>query len=343
MNQRLKYQIAGKMVSLGIDAAFRFVNRQKLLVVMYHGVTRQIYDPPIWTQLPVEVFRKQLEFLQKHYAWVTLDDAVRAIQGQGKLPRSAALITFDDGLKNNYDVAFPVLSELGVPATVFLTVNLIGTAQLLWFDELYFLLRQGYEKKMDASFFHEQVRGDFLGGELWDAYCKIVSMLKQCGEKARDEYLRKFKELIPLDTISLQQDFGLLDWHQVGIMHDSGLLSFGVHTASHRILSELSPFEWEEEILTPRRRLEEFIGRPVLSFCYPNGRAGIDFDRKHLQYIRKSGYACAFTTENRLFLPGTDDPMTIGRVPAGNDSTSWPSLFRLNSSGCFTSLRGRKG
>jgi len=338
----LKRNYARGLICIGMDAVFRFINRRKLLVVMYHGITRRDYEPPIWTQLPVNTFREQLECLRQWYVFVTLDDVVAAVRGERELPPSAALITFDDGLKNNFDVAFPVLCELGIPATIFLTVDLIGTEKILWFDELYFLLRQGYDNKVDAAFLDAKVRSDFIDGKIWDVYCAMVEMLKRCGEKERTACLKNLQERIFLNTLSLQDDFGLLNWEQVCIMRDSGLVSFGVHTASHRILSQLPPSEREEEIAMPRRKLEEFIGTPVLSFCFPNGKPGIDFNNEHLQYIRHCGYVCAFTTENRLFLSGVDDPMTIGRIPAGNDATSLLTLFRLNSSGCFTSFKRRK-
>ncbi len=339
MNQMLKQVFTRGLVSLGINAVFRQINRRKLLVVMYHGVTRNSFDPPVWTQIPEKTFRDHMGYLRKHYVFVTLDDVVSAVRRDLELPPRAALITFDDGLRNNYHVAFPILLELGIPAAIFLTVSYIGSESLLWFDELYFLLKRGYENKVDLSVFHEEIRERMAAGKIWEAYSADVEMLKRCGENSRASYLDKLREKISLDTLPLLEDFGLLDWDQVYVMHDSRLVAFGTHTATHRILTELSPTEWEEEIAAPRRTLEGFLGVPVKSFCFPNGRSGIDFCAEHLRFIRKSGYECAFTTENSLFTPMCSDPFAIGRIPAGNDATSSKLVFSLNCSGCYTTLR----
>jgi peptidoglycan/xylan/chitin deacetylase (PgdA/CDA1 family) len=124
--RQLKHTIVSVANSCGVDRLFRHINRKKLLVVMYHGVTSNDYAPPIWTQLPLKTFRQQIEYLCGHYVPVSLTEVTGATRGVSTLPDHAVLITFDDGLRNNYSVAFPVLRELSVPAAIFLTIDYIG-------------------------------------------------------------------------------------------------------------------------------------------------------------------------------------------------------------------------
>lgn len=336
----LKQAVMQTAVLLGVARFFRFINRKKLLVVMYHGITAHRHSVPIWTQLPLEQFRGQLEFLCSHYQPVTLEQVTAAGNGEQALPERAVLITFDDGLNNNYSCAFPILQQLGVPATIFLTVDLIGSSQLLWFDELFFLLQQADAEGIIPKLDNPEAAALLQANQLWAAYGLIVEDLKRSGTTHRTETMERLRTEIHLDHAGLLEDFGLLTWDQVRTMHNSGLVSFGVHTATHRILTELADAEWHQEIISPKQVLEQELNSKVTAFCFPNGRPGDDFTTTHLARLRKAGYCCGFTTEHALFDWPTEDYMSISRIPAGNDATSDPACFSLNASGAVPFIKG---
>lgn len=339
LKQHLKTEMIGLLAGCRVDHLFRYLNRHKLLVVMYHGVTCREYAPPVWTQLPVSVFRRQLEFLRDHYQIVTLAEVIAALGGKGILPERAALITFDDGMKNNYTVAFPVLKELGIPASIFLTVGLVGQKELLWFDELYLLIQEGGRRDIPLPLLGGCAAEHYIKGKFWEAYVDCVESAKRIGDAARADFLEGLRTKVPIDREPWLEDFGLLDWDEVIEMERSGLVSFGVHTATHRILSELEDSELAGEVLAPRELLTLRTGNEAASFCFPNGRPGADFHPRHQDFLRNSGYRCAFTTENALFDWRTGEPMGVGRVPAGSDGGSEPSYFSLNTSGALEFVR----
>lgn len=331
----LKQTIIQTADMIGIDRFFRYINRKKLLVVMYHGVTRNNYDPPVWTQLPLKSFRSQMEFLRSHYLPIALQDVTAAIRGERALPERAVLVTFDDGLSNNYSCAFPVLQRLGIPAAIFLTVGLIGSQKVLWFDELLFLLQKAMTQGINPELDNPEAELLFQKGQLWQTYQLTVEGLKRAGATERARVMERLRAEIPLDHKELLEDFGMLTWPEIRSMQRSGLIEFGVHTATHRILTELADDEWYHEIIAPRTTLEKELQKEVTAFCFPNGRPGSDFSAAHLTALRNSGYSCSFTTENALFDCSVGDHMTISRVPAGNDGTSDPAYFALNASGAL--------
>ncbi len=306
---------------------------------MYHGVTTTGYTPAIWTQLPLATFRQQLLFLKKQYAPVSLHEVIEAIRGGTPLPEQAVLITFDDGLKNNYSVAFPVLHELNVPAAIFLTVDLIGTDEILWFDELYFLLQESIVQGINPDLPDATARIMVQNRQLWEAYLIIVETMKRAGLERRVQQMASLRAAVPLDRQKLIPDFGLLNWSQIDAMQRTGLVEFGVHTATHRILTGLTDEEWAEEIVIPKQTLEKELNAEAAAFCFPNGKPLIDFRPDQPGSLRKAGYECAFTTENALFNWAGGDTMAISRVPAGNDATSDPSYFKLNASGALHFIR----
>ena len=332
MKNTVKKILTTASVAIGVDALFRYLNRDKLLVVMYHAVTRNSYNPPVWTHLPLDTFRQQLRFLKNHYTIVSIDQVLDALDGKSTLPPHAALITFDDGYKNNFDIAFPVLQELEIPATIFLTVDKIGSAHPLWFDEIHLLLHAKNCTGNDLPFVNERAADLFSSGYTWDAYCVTVEALKHSGEDARESYLQKLRKVAKTNDDKRYEDFCLLGWDDVFKMRDSGLVYFGVHTATHRILTDLAKDEWEQEIHAPRIKMEKLLGLPVRTFCYPNGRPGIDFHDDHISYMMACGYSCSFTTKSGLFSFSNNDCMQIARIPAANDIRSEFSFFRLMQS-----------
>lgn len=326
---------------IGIDAVFRYINKSKVLVVMYHGITEHKYEPAVWTQLPLDIFVDHLSFLKKHYNLISLKELVSALSNNIKLPDNAALITFDDGLKNNFTVAFPVLQKMKIPSAVYLTVDLIGTSEILWFDELFLIINgvMSSEKKItlpDGTSF-----SGMTPEKTWDVYFSVVNTLKRSGPQNRLNWLCYLRSQYNINRDQYLGDFGLLDWNQVSEMERSGLVEFGVHTATHRILSELNAYEWEEEILKPKLYVEKQLGHGVTTFCYPNGIPNQDFGMEHVDYLRQSGFECAFTTDEGLFSLGSKNKYMINRIPAGNDMSSFSAFFRLNTSG-FTDYIKRK-
>lgn len=335
ISRHLKNGILSTAATFGVDRWFRNVNRKKLLVVMYHGITALRHDPPVWTQLPAEKFRSQLEFLCRHYTLISQGELVAAIHNGTSLPERAAMITFDDGLRNNFSVALPILRELGAPATVFLTVDLVGSKEILWVDELYLLLRQAAEQGISPELRNWAACEHFRAGRVWQAYEITVEDLKRSCMAERTSELNRLRNNNPVAPDKRRKDFELLTWEEVKAMYRTGLVEFGVHTATHRIVSELDEGEWEREIVAPRKKLEENVGPGIASFCFPNGRPNVDFRPEHLDLLKKAGYACAFTTESALFAWPGGNCMSIGRVPAGNDGTSDSVTFRLNTSGAL--------
>jgi len=102
-----------------------------LVVLMYHRVlpkdspARRTEQPGMYVS--PETLDLHLGELKRHFELVHLDDWLRRAEARSTLPRLACAITFDDGWRDNYDFALPVLARHGAPATIFLVSSYIGT------------------------------------------------------------------------------------------------------------------------------------------------------------------------------------------------------------------------
>src|SRR3954468_19037793 len=90
-------------------------------ILMFHGIEPQ----------QTEIFEQQLEYLAKNYEVVPLS---HLLQRSGALRHEIAL-TFDDGLRNNFTLAYPILRKLSLPATFFVCPALIDSVSWLWNHE----------------------------------------------------------------------------------------------------------------------------------------------------------------------------------------------------------------
>jgi len=102
-------------------------------ILMYHSID---YDKGNHFVSP-ENFAKQMEYIKKNgYAVITLDELARGIKNKERFKRNKVVITFDDGYKNNFKYAYPVLKKFGFPATIFIITDYVGNEErfLNWDD-----------------------------------------------------------------------------------------------------------------------------------------------------------------------------------------------------------------
>jgi peptidoglycan/xylan/chitin deacetylase (PgdA/CDA1 family) len=136
-------------------SALRRIRRRRSVILGYHGIADAgVLDDLSLLLVPPARFRRQLELmLAAGFRFVTLAQLVE--EGGTEPPPGFAVVTFDDGMRNNHSVALPILRELGIPATVFVTVDFIGGSSpwvgaggdgaMLSEDELRALVREGWE------------------------------------------------------------------------------------------------------------------------------------------------------------------------------------------------------
>jgi len=123
----------------GINALYMALRKNHLAVVGYHSISdpthRVGHHADVYQHLSVSVsmFEKQMKFLQDNgYIFLRFSDLRDIREGKRLLPRRAVLVYFDDGYKDNYIHAYPILKRLGIPATVFVVTDCIDQKKLLW-------------------------------------------------------------------------------------------------------------------------------------------------------------------------------------------------------------------
>ena len=294
----------------------------KVTILCYHRIVADIVRAERGTSpgmvISAETFRRQMELVREHYDALPLAEAVAILRGERNAKRPALAVTFDDGYRDFYELAWPILRELRLPATVFIPTAYIGAGQMLDHDRFYRYVMEAHSRRLSLCV---PLTRAGLGEEKVAALCAGVSPLRASDQLShlpfalRERTLHCLDDFIGGERDGEPDEFSLLDWDQVREMAGAGI-SFGAHTVNHVILTNEEPHTVEREVWRGKQALEEQIGRPVRHFAYPTGR--------HNAAVRKAvasaGFEAAVTTERRLNRPG-DDLMSLGRTCLCEEST----------------------
>ena len=204
-----------------------------------------------------------------------LRSIVAAAANGGTLSRKVAL-TFDDGLRSNVDVAYPILHKLAIPATFFICPGLVDRASWLWTHEARSRLA-----RLDVAA-RRELAAEWRAPEQIEAFVEWMKTLDLAARRRVDARLREATPRFA-PTAAEREDFDLAGWEALRRL-DPAVVTIGSHTLTHPILPGTPPADLEAEVRDSRRLLERGLQRPVEFFAYPNGNhdAGAQLSvRKH--------------------------------------------------------------
>jgi peptidoglycan/xylan/chitin deacetylase (PgdA/CDA1 family) len=282
-----------------LTRAVGYVRRSAAFPILtYHRVNDD--GDPFFSALPTAVFERQMRHVARNYRVLPLEDLVERLQ-RGGLPRNTLAITFDDGYRDNLTHAAPILSRLGLPATIFLATGFIGTAEVPWFDRL----AHGLKKStMDAV---RTPWGDELALSGLPARMRAMERTLEHFKRVPDEERhRGLDELLTALGVTDQRIFKnlMLSWDDVHAVRGLGF-SIGAHTVNHPILSRVTPQRAWTEILGSRTMIESACGAAPRAFAYPNGGTE-DYTETVKRLVREAGFTCAVTTRFGLNTSNTN-------------------------------------
>lgn len=304
----------------------RKLTKSQVAILMYHrvGPWKDVWSSPLL--VTASDFEEHIKYLKKEYVILSLDELAQHIGEQKPLPERAVIITFDDGYKDNYTYAYPILKEYGVPATIFVTTGYIGSGDLFWWDKVRYVIQHTTLQAVELDGL-----GAFSLRSTAERLRSIMTIQAKVKEFPEQEKSILVKRLVSMLDVNIPANLGkelILSWDEIREMSNNGI-AIGAHTVSHVILTKVSSERAKSEITQSKRDIEERLQQPCTTFSYPNG----DYSSETIRFLKKEGFYYAVTGMWRM-INTKADLYELGRVPPG-----WSfDVFKLFISGLFADL-----
>ncbi|WP_290901218.1 polysaccharide deacetylase family protein [Aquabacterium sp.] len=261
-----------------------------LPVLMYHRVLPE-RDPLQAETHTARTMDTQFRTLARWFKVLPLDEAA-ALLAEGRLPSRAISITFDDGYRDNHDIALPLLKRHGLTATFYVSSGFLNGGTM-FHDVMVETVRHAPSGQLDLGL------KDASPVTLGDVPSRVAAL---------DALVRQVKYLDPVQRKRLSErllaTLGrnaprqlMMDDEQVRALTRAGM-SVGGHTTQHLILARLDEAAAWEEIRSNADALSSLTGQRLTSFAYPNGKPGTDYGPQHVEMVRRAGFLNAVSTRS---------------------------------------------
>lgn len=243
------------------------IPQRNIAVLMYHRIIDSEYN--FWKlNVSPKTFEQHIRYISKNYKVLRLEDEWCDIV---KVDQKYVVITFDDGYVDNYRFALPILEKYHVPATIFVSTDLIDTDEMYWWDEL------------EKIFIVDNYIGEFMFGgvsyKITDSKCNenicltIRNRIKNMLPSKRKECMSELRFALGLRQ-SQTSTLRCMNTQELSRMAASPYVTIGGHTKSHLSMGSAHPKELlRSEIEESLSILAKKIGKKIDVFAYPFGGA----------------------------------------------------------------------
>jgi peptidoglycan/xylan/chitin deacetylase (PgdA/CDA1 family) len=276
------------MTNLAVQALLCMHRAPRLGVLIYHRVL-PAYDPLRPSEPTGAEFEARMRFAKSNFNVISLADGVAGLK-RGRLPPRALAITFDDGYRDNHDIAMPILVRLGLPATFFVATGYLDGGRM-FNDTVIEAVRQADIETLDLIDLGLGLHPVKTVEQKRAAADGILDLIKYLAPQTRAEVAAKIAERV---GARVPDDLMMTSEH-VAEMHRAGM-EIGGHTVRHPILAEIHIDAARREIAEGRAHLERIVGVPLTLFAYPNGRPRQDYTSAHVDLVRELGFDAAVST-----------------------------------------------
>ena len=270
-----------------------------LKILCYHGVTKTLskgienYNNK---HINYKIFKKQIKKIKKYYNPISMDEVIMHKRENIKYPKNTIAITFDDGFKNNYDVAAPILDEHQIPATFYISTGYINSTKMFWVDQIEDCINR---TKVDSIVLKLNNKKNIY--KLMSRKQKISSLisikkiLKQTNIAQKE---KKIKEIIKLTRINPSSDqsenYKKLTKDNVIELSNNRLFLIGSHSVNHESMRLLNPKNLKIEIRGSIKFLSKLINKRITHYSYPEGQLN-DFSKIVINEMSNNNIECCPT------------------------------------------------
>jgi peptidoglycan/xylan/chitin deacetylase (PgdA/CDA1 family) len=290
-----------------------------LLAVGYHYVAAEPPDEPrAIFPVTLDGLAAQLELIGRSSEFVSRDELLAAVTGEAELPERACVVTFDDGLRCQVELALPVLERLEVPAIFFVPGKPLAEECVLYVHKVHALrervpdaelLRLAGAEDVPVEVAQEHYRYD----EPDAARLKYLLNMRLPLDEREQVVGAAFAEVFPDEAAFAYELYMSRD--DVAEL-ERGHAAVGAHSYAHEPLARLADDALDEDLEAVAALLEEVTGSRPRALSYPHGTAST-VDVRVARRAEAAGFRAAFTMERALNRT-LEEPLLLGRLDAND-------------------------
>lgn len=317
------------MVGAGMARASRkFYPKNGAIIFYGHRVTDD--DEGCLQGLRPSWLAEQLDYLSRHYHFISLSKLIDYYERRESIPPNSVVMTFDDGFRDNFTNAYPILQQYHVPATVFLATGCVSSGDLPWPQQVGYLFQK---TKVDRLCHVMTQKIPVILKSPRDRNAARATVMKVLGHMPRVERERSVAELSELLQVGIPRD-RMLTWDQVKTMQSGGI-EFGAHSFSHPWMPLLSLEEARWEMEASLQDIQRHCGGIRHPFAFPAGSRTPDLVKLAISV----GFRSVFQTHRNLRVNqiGVNDQFSLSRMGLPNAPGV---ILEVELDGPFHALRG---
>ncbi len=246
-----------------------------LLILLFHGVIdKHTCEVRNYNRKHIEkdYFAFLLKRLKKVGVALSIDEVIDFHDRGEAYPACSFAVTFDDGFENNISVAAPILADLRIPATFYVTSGFIELNSMSWIDRIEFMLEEVPRGKLKLPW-HDKASVFSSTSSRINLLNEIRSNVKVSPQINTDDLVQEIGNQLKLPTPT-SSDHVLdlkMNWSQVKELGSQDHFIIGGHTHTHPILSFLSAESLRVELDTSLELLRDRTGVETVHYAYPEG------------------------------------------------------------------------
>jgi len=273
---------------------------ERPLILGYHRVVDD-FEASANGEMPsmltsTAMFERHLDLVSRHFRFATLDEIGEQLATGQPFTERVAAVTFDDGYRDNYEHAFPILKRKGIPAAIFVVTDLVDTPSWQIHDKLFHLVTKAFDAWDDPRReLPELLRTlDLPAGHILRHRAATSSPMTTVSALLPDLSMLNLSRVMAAIEARTGNGFHniapSLTWPMIVELHRAGI-TIGSHTRRHVSLPAESTETVVAELTGSKRAIEEHIGAPVVHFAYPGGQ----FTPRDVEALERTGYRFGYT------------------------------------------------
>lgn len=312
-----KRELISRLLSASgmLGALERLPGRPRLAVLCCH----RLGDPassPLDNELfsaSSDGFRELLHALVRKWRIFSREEILSLPDSLQVLREPALMVTFDDAYRDNYDLAAPILEDLGLPGVFFVPTRILDHPELPWCDQVAYLIKHTQRESIELEY-PAKLKLACGPADRLATIQRVLYAFRVADSLDYAAALAAVEEATGVQVGEAEQELAAnLFMHRdhVRDLHQRGHI-IGSHTHTHRILSHLTADAQRTELRQSRQLLADLTGQPPDLFAYPVGGPTC-FTRETQELVRQVGYRAAFSYYGGLVKPDHSQPYNIPR------------------------------